>query len=155
MASTAAPPSKIVTGRQAIAFVRKHGVVLESSRGKVASFAEAVVDAPIKGNWWSHPKGREIFALTRIVRDSDDVLVCRVADGKVTFVHRRLWPALIRLADRFPRERLARLREEHTPSGRHIVRTTAFPEWVSPDVSVLAGKLNESEALAQIGRLLM
>ena len=95
------------------------------------------------------------FALTRIVRDCDDVLVCRMADGKVTFVHRRLWPALIRLADRFPHERLAQLREEHTPSGRHIVRTTAFPDWVSRDVSVLAGKLSEAEALAQIGRLLM
>ncbi len=155
MALTAAPPRTIVTGRQAIAFVRKHGVVLESSRGKVVSFAEAVAGAPIKGNWWSHSKGREIFALTRLVRDCDDVLVCRVADGKVTFVHRRLWPALIRLADRFPRGGLARLREEHTPSGRHVVRTTSFPDWVSRDVAVLARKLGEPEALAQIGRLLV
>jgi hypothetical protein len=154
MAPAAVPPSKIVTGRQAIAFVRKYGVVLESSRGKLPSFAEAVAGAPIKGNWWSHPKGREIFALTRIVRDSDDVLVCRAADGKITFFHRRLWPALIRLADHFPRERLAQLREEHTPSGRHVVRTTAFPDWVPQGVAVLAGKLSESEALAQLGRLL-
>ena len=154
MAPSAARQSKIVTGRQAIAFVRKHGIVLESSRGRIPAFAEAVAEGPIKGNWWSHSKGREIFALTRIVRDSEDVLVCRVADGKVTFVHRKLWPALVRIADRFPRENLAQISEEHTQSGRHVVRTISFPDWISRDLSALARKLTEAAALEQIGPLL-
>ena len=154
MAAPVSLPSKVDTGKQAIAFVRKHGIVLESGRGSVPSLAEAIAEGPIKGSWWSHPKGKEIFALTRAVRDSNDVLVCRVAKGKVTFVHRTLWPALVRLADRFPREHLGQIKEQHTSSGRHIVQTTPFPDWVSPEVSALAKKLSESKAEMQIGRLL-
>jgi hypothetical protein len=44
--------------------------------------------------------------VTRAVRDSDDVLVCRLIKGKITFVHRRLWPALVRAAGRLPSVRL-------------------------------------------------
>ena len=34
-----------------------------------------------RGNWWSHPMSHQIFALTRLLRDSADVLVCRLVDG--------------------------------------------------------------------------
>ena len=61
-----------MTLREATAFIRKHGVVLEAARGPVPSLAEAVAGGPIRGSWWSHPKGRAIFALTRAVRASDD-----------------------------------------------------------------------------------
>jgi hypothetical protein len=140
-----------MTPNQAIVFVRKHGVVLESGRGPVPSLAEAVAREPIKGSWWSHPKSNEIYARTRAVRDDDNVLVCRIAGGKVTFVHKRLWPALVRLADRFPKAHLAQIKEEHTPTGRHIVRTVPYPDWASAEVRRLALKLSEAEAIAQIG----
>src|SRR5665213_1364561 len=130
-----------MTPNQAIKFVREHGVVLESGRGPVPSLAEAVAQGPIKGSWWYHPKSKEIFARTRSVRDNDDVLVCRVVGGRVTFVHRRLWPALVRLADRLPRAHLAQIKQEHTPTGRNIVRTVPYPDWVSAEVSRLALKL--------------
>jgi hypothetical protein len=113
-----------MTRRQAIAFVRKHGVVLESARGRVPSLAEAVAGGPIKGSWRSHPKSHKIFALTQIVRDSNDVLVCRVVDGKVTFVHRRLsgrrwfgWPTALRMNSSPSSER----------STRHRVGTSFVP----------------------------
>ncbi|MGH8864961.1 MAG: hypothetical protein ACREVZ_10025, partial [Burkholderiales bacterium] len=117
-----------MTRTQALAFVRKHGVVLEAGRGPVPSFADAVAGIPIRGSWWGHPKGREIFALTRAIRDSKQVCVCRVVGGKITFVHRRLWPALICVASRLPRRQLARLTEVHTASGRHKLLEEAFPE---------------------------
>jgi hypothetical protein len=140
-----------MTPNQAIAFVRKHGVVLESGRGPVPSLAVGVARGPIKRSCWSHPKNREIYARTRTVRDNDDVLVCRVVGGKVTFVHRRLWPALVRLANRIPHAYLAKLKEEHTPTGRHILRTVPYPNWASAEVSSFALKLSESEAIAQLG----
>src|SRR5436309_7495581 len=67
-----------MTSRGALAFIRRHGVVLEGARGPVPTLAEAVVGAPIRGSWWGHAKGHEIFWLTRAVRDSRDVLVCRL-----------------------------------------------------------------------------
>lgn len=142
-----------MTPRAALAFVRRHGVVLETARGSVPSLAEAIVGAPIKGGWWSHPKGREIFRLTRGLRDSKDVLVCRLVGGKITFVHRRLWPALARLARQFPRAGLAALTEIHTPQGRHVLRLVPFARWISPDVKRRAAKLTEFQAAQALGPL--
>lgn len=140
------------TASEALAFVRQHGIVLEAGRGPVPNLAEAIAGAPIRGSWWGHPQGKLIFRLTRDVRDSDDVLVCRAIDGKVTYVHRRVWPALVRLAPTFKKENLAQLREVHTASGAHKILTTSYPEWVSEDVKALAESLSEAEARRQWGQ---
>lgn len=138
-----------MTAHQALAFIRKHGVVLEAARGPAPSLAEFVAGAPIRGSWWSHPKGREIFAVSRTIRDCDDVLVCRLLRGKVTFVHRRLWPALIRAASRFPSDHLSRVREVHTSTGRHMVMEVPFPDWVPSSVRAAARRLSQRAALAE------
>ena len=70
--------------------------------------------------------------------------------GKVTLVHRRLWPPLVRLADRFDVGALDVLHEEHSASGAHRVTRTAFPGWVPSDVMVSAQALSEEEALTQL-----
>ena len=145
------PAHRVSTPADAIAFVERHGVVLESARGPVPNLAEAISGEPIRGSWWGHPKGHAIHMLTSGVRDSTEVLVCRLVDGKVTFVHRRLWPAVVRLAPKINRRQLAAIREEHTESGKHRVVTTAFPQWVPPEVRAAAERLEEDEALAQIG----
>ena len=138
----------MMTAREALAFIRKHGVVLESARGPVPSLAQVIAGEPIRGSWWSHPKSPEIFAVTRAVRDSDDVLVCRLIAGKITFVHRRVWPALVRVADRLPSVRLSQLREVHTSSGRHVTTEVAFPDWVPSNVRAAARTLSETVARA-------
>lgn len=140
-----------MTPGDALAFIREHGVVLESARGPVPSLAEAIAGEPVRGSWWSHPRSRTIFAVTRAIRESDDVLVCRLVDGKVTFVHRRLWPALVRIAHRIPAERLAQIADVHTPSGAHEQHEVAFPDWVPASVTAEAAKLSEASALAQLG----
>lgn len=81
----------------ALAFVEKHGVVRASGKGAVPNVAEAVAGATIRGSWWSHPKGQAIFRALEKISDSPDVLSFKLVDGKVTFVHRRLWPALVPL----------------------------------------------------------
>jgi len=141
-----------VTPTEALAFVRTHGVVLESGTGPVPSLTSAVVGGPIRGSWWAHARGREIFAATRAIRDCPDVLVCRLIGGKITYVHRRLWPALVRLSDRFPRARLAQIHEVHTVSGKHAAEEISFPKWVSREVAALASKLDQDSALHLLGR---
>jgi hypothetical protein len=141
-----------MTAAEALAFVQEHGVVLVAARGPVPRLTEAIIDEPIKGSWWAHPKSHHIFAILQAVTDSEAVLVCRLVDGKVTLVHRRLWPALVRLAARFPPERLAKIRQEHTPSGRHVNHETPFPQWVPMDIKKDANSIGEEEALAALGR---
>ena len=137
--------------RTALQFVERHGIVLESAHGPVATFADAVAGERVRGNWWSHPMSHQIFALTRLVRNSPDVLVCRLVDGKITYVHRRLWPALVRLAGELKQDRLAEIRELHTSLGTHQVRLRAFPEWVSGPVHQAAARLSEAEARVALG----
>ena len=142
-----------MTPRQALDFIRKHGVVLEAAQGPVPSLAEAIAGERVQGSWWSHPKSKQIFALTRAVRDSEDVLVCRLIKGKVTFVHRRLWPALVRVAHRFPPNHLSRLSEIHTSSGSHVIKEMLFPDWVPSTVHAAAKRLSEESALAEFRAL--
>ena len=143
--------TKCATVEGALAFVRQHGVVLASAKGAAPRLTEAIVGEAIKGSWWAHPKSRHIYAILGAVADSDQVLVCRLIGGKITLVHRRLWPSLVRLANRFAREQLAQVREEHTRSGRHASSVLPFPQWVPPDVSAQARTLDEQRALAQFG----
>lgn len=137
-----------MTPKQALAFVKTNGVVLESGRGPVPSLAEAITGERIRGSWWAHPKGKAIFLCSRAIRESADVLVCRLVGGKVTYVHRRLWPALVRMGEEFDADRLAAIREVHTATGKHKMDITAFPDWVPADVVRAAGKLSRDEAAA-------
>ena len=134
-----------------IAFVRLHGVVLESAKGPVPNFAEAVAGTPIRGSWWNHPAGKQIFRATRLVRDSEQILVCRLVEGKITYVHRRMWPALVRLAEQFNKKALAAIREEHSASGAHRVGTLPFPRWVPVSTRNRAKSLSDAEAAMQLG----
>lgn len=140
-----------MTPRQAVAFVRKHGVVLEAAAGPVPSLAVEIAGGSIRGSWWQHPRSHEIFEVTRAARDSEEVLVCRLVDGKITYVHRRLCPPLVRASKRFAQNRLAQVREVHTASGRHATTELAFPKWVSAEVSADASQLSEAEALHELG----
>jgi len=134
-----------------IRFVEQHSVVLEGGRGPRPTLAEAVAGEPVHGSWWGHKQGRAIFRATHTVRDCDQILVCRLLGGKITYVHRRLWPAIVRLASSLDKKTLAAIKEEHTPSGAHRVRTISFPRWVPPEVRQAARNISEEEARLQLG----
>jgi hypothetical protein len=44
-----------------------------------------------KGSWWGDEHAHTIFAVNEMLEDHPDVLVMKLIDGKVTFVHRELW----------------------------------------------------------------
>jgi hypothetical protein len=134
-----------------LAFVREHGVVLAAARGPVPSVAEAIAGEPIRGSWWGHPKGKAIFDALGVIADSPDVKCFKLVGGKVTFVHRRLWPAVVALAAELGKARLAEVRQEHTESGEHRNTVVPFPKWVPADVKKAASKLDAAEARAQLG----
>ena len=143
--------SKPLHAHEALDFVREQGVVLASAKGAVPRLIEAILGEPITGNWWGHPQGSLIYNVLAEVTKSDEVLVCRIVHGKITLVHKRLWPALVRVADRFTPGQLAQVCEEHTPTGRHVTTDIAFPQWVPPEVQRQASLLDEAEALEALG----
>ena len=137
-----------------LSFVTKHGVVLASARhASVPSIAAEVAGEPIVGSWWAHPKGRAIFAALSELDDSDDVRCFKLVDGKITFVHRRAWPALVRLArdGSLAADHVASLVQEHMPTGEHRNIVTPFPEWVDDATARAADALTGEQARAQLG----
>jgi hypothetical protein len=131
-------------------WLREQGVVMQSARGPVPSLAERVAGGPIRGSWWGHPSGHEIYRVLNEVRASPDVIAVRLINGKVTLIHRRLWPALVRAADRFPPDRLAAIDEVHTAGGAHRTLEIPFPDWVPAEDLSAASLLTVDEALAQL-----
>jgi hypothetical protein len=127
-----------------------HGMLLQSARGPIPNVAELVAGEPIRGSWWGHPKGHAIFDALETLSDSPDVVRLRLVNGKVTLVHRRLWPALVRVADELDAARLSALHEEHTASGAHRVHERPFPSWVPDDVLDRAAQLSAEDAWAQL-----
>jgi len=140
--------------KQALAWVEECGIAMESARANVPNLAQLLVGEPVRGSWWANTKGNEILRLSRSIRNSPDVLVCRLVDGKITYVHRRLWPALIRLARRFSEKSLGAVKEVHTPTGKHKVVVTPFPKWAPPEILRAAARLSEKEAALRLAFLL-
>jgi len=134
-----------------IQFIEQHRVVLEAARGPRPNLAEAMAGQPIRGNWWKHKSGSEIFRATRAARESEQVLVCRLVGGKITYIHRRFWPAIVSLANLLDKKTIGALREEHSSSGQHRVRTIPFPLWIPPDVRRAAETVSQEDACLQLG----
>ncbi len=100
------------TVAEAVAWVKRHRIVLLAAKVEgVPSLAHEVIGGPFKGSWWGHAKGKLIFELASALEDSDEVLLCKLVEGKATFVHASAWPALARvvLDESWRRPRVAKL----------------------------------------------
>jgi hypothetical protein len=83
-------------------WVREQGIVLQSARGPVPNLAEYVAGEPIRGSWWGHASGHEIFAVLSRVLNSPDVSQrgwstersrsSTAASGQLSFVSRTAFP---------------------------------------------------------------
>lgn len=49
----------------------------------------------LRGSWWGHKQGHEIFDLLSSLEEHSDVVFVKLVSGKVTLVHRTLFPALL------------------------------------------------------------
>ena len=136
---------------EAMSFLADHGVILEAARGPVPNLAEVIAGEPIRGSWWSHPQSHTIYSIFQAVRANPAVIVCRLVDGKITYVHERLWPAVACLAAELDNRRIAVIREKHTPSGAHRVVEIPFFESVPVRVQGVASRLSRGAAISLLG----
>ena len=89
----------IDTTRAAMALLERERVmtlVTVAGSGRRALVAE-IAGGPVRGSWWGHPKGKLIYRIAEELEASGAVLVCKLVAGKVSFVHRAVWPALLRV----------------------------------------------------------
>jgi hypothetical protein len=138
--------------RDPLVFIEQLGVVMQSAQhARIPSFVEFIAEEKIRGSWWGHNKGREIFRALVTVYESPDVVAMKLVDDKLTLVHRRLWPALATLAHegRLDGKRLAKVTQKHTDAGRHEKQEEPFPDWLPRGLKLPS----IDEALSQLGEL--
>ncbi len=90
---TARPKPSSRAPQPAWAALRRCGLLLLSDN-RLPSVAGLVAREPIRGSWWAHPSAHAIFRAATRLAARPDVIVAKLVAGKVTFVHRNLWPAL-------------------------------------------------------------
>ena len=76
-----------------LAALARDGLLLMSD-ALLPSATALIAGEGIRGSWWSHPKGKLIFNVLDVLSDHEDVASAKLISGKVTFVHRSLWPHL-------------------------------------------------------------
>ena len=79
------------------AILESDGMLLLSD-ATLPSLVALIAGEPVRGSWWSHPRSHEIFAVTQKLEHHPDVTTVKLLSGKVTFVHRKLWPSLVAVA---------------------------------------------------------
>ena len=74
--------------------LERYGLLLVSDL-HLPSVASLVAGEPVRRSWWGHPRGKEIYAVANQLAASEEVLLIKLVSGKETFVHQRLWSALL------------------------------------------------------------
>ncbi len=83
--------------RRTLSALEELGLLLEQDR-ELACVVTLVTGESPRTSWWSHPQGRLVFAVLARLAQHEDVLFTKLLAGKVTLVHRRLWPCLLAVA---------------------------------------------------------
>ena len=65
---------------------------------KLLNVVRIVSGETLRGSWWSHRDAHRIFAVLESLEVHPDLVATKLVAGKVTFVHRHLWPALLGVA---------------------------------------------------------
>ncbi len=128
--------------------IAEHGLLLLQDK-QLANAVTVITGERVRGSWWSHPKAHEIFRAIEALPE-DQVVTTKLVGGKVTFVHRKLWPDLLAVATG------EREYEVHTESGRHEKRHEPWPAWakrmkVRATRDVAAARERLERAVAAIG----
>ncbi len=123
--------------------LKRIGLLLLQDK-KLPSVVGIITGESLSTSWWSHSRSQEIFKCLEALEKV--AIATNLISGKVTFVHERLWPAVVSIgAAREPwqkaglgrnpttkeqRERLIAYAEEiHTESGRHETRLQPWEEF--------------------------
>jgi hypothetical protein len=131
-------------------WIREHGVVLQSARGPVPNVAQFIAGEPIRGSWWGHRAAKEIYAVLSVIDESPEIVSTRLINDKVTLLHARVWPSVVRVSELLGVGRLAAIHSEHTASGVHRSFEVPYPGWVPSEARRAARRLSDHQAFANL-----
>jgi hypothetical protein len=78
---------------RALAELERIGLLLQHD-AVLPSFTNVALGESIRGSWWAHPRANDLYDLLQVFRAEAGGLSVKLVNGKLTFVARRLWPAI-------------------------------------------------------------
>jgi len=100
--------------------------LLADTDPKFPSITTLVVGDSVRGSWWTHPAAREVFRLSCAMRDHPDVLMVKLISGKVTAIHRPLWPAIVAIGTAREPWQMDKLSKEAKALLKKVDKETRF-----------------------------
>jgi len=74
--------------------LKKYGLLLLNDPA-LPNLCRLVAGERVRGSWWAHPRAQEIFQVYDALENHADVLILKLLSGKVTYIHRTLWPQIV------------------------------------------------------------
>ena len=74
--------------------LQEHDLLLDTD-AKLPSITGLIAGDTGGRSWWTHPLAKQMYRLSCALGDHPDVLVAKLISGKVTSIHRPLWPAIV------------------------------------------------------------
>jgi hypothetical protein len=74
--------------------LERRGLLLRHD-ARLPSMTALLAGGPVRGSWWSHPRANDIYDRLQEFHAGAGRLAVKLVNGKVTYVHERLWPALL------------------------------------------------------------
>ena len=104
----------------------------------------------VHGSWWGHPAGKAIFSVLQSL--GDDIREVKLVKGKVTLIHRRLWPAVLGIATSGEPWQTARL---HPDAADLLERVRAEGELDSGEIDLPLGSRKSGTVVTDLERRLL
>jgi hypothetical protein len=74
--------------------LREFDLLLDTD-SKFPNVAALLAGETVRGSWWAHPKAHEMYRVSSQLRAHPDVLAIKLVSGKITFINRPLWMAVL------------------------------------------------------------
>jgi hypothetical protein len=119
---------------------------------RLPSATTLIVGEPIRGSWWGHPRGHDIYDALSQFDEGPGALCLKLVNGKLAYVAERLWPYLLELLDAHRHQ----TRALPQPVERLLQMLETGPVHVgSLDAQDFGGKKQLSASVEAIGQKLL
>ena len=128
--------------------VERDGLLMQAD-SELPSVVTLLVGEPVHGSWWGHPMGDAIHVVNTHLKEHRDIIAAHLVSRKVTFIHRRVWPALFGVAlsgEPWQSQDLG-------PLARRILGHVTRKQSVRADDESIFGELSSAERRAGIREL--
>ncbi|MEO8971333.1 MAG: hypothetical protein ABI406_07010 [Ktedonobacteraceae bacterium] len=120
-------PEETIAYQEVWQTLEHYGLLLEAD-SQFPSLASIVAGEPVRGSWWGHAHGHAIYHVAEELYEHPDVIAIKLIAGKITYIYRKLWFALLSIGISHEPWQLDNLTDTaHTLLARvtkeHVLRT--------------------------------